>query len=207
MSEVAYIAGGKRELTKVANRQSILDAARDVFSEMGYETATVRDIVRRTGLASGTFYNYFKSKEEVFEALSEDGTRRFRPILQAQRIQADDFQSYLRGAITAFYDFMAVEHQTNPSVTFDAVGPMRETPEMLAVFAEVRSAMAEVMAHEHLPMVDLDFLAAATIAMARDIGHQMLRRSPIDTKGAAEFAVQLILGGIPALPRLEPSPE
>jgi len=52
MSEVAYLPSGKREQTKVANRQAILDAAREVFGELGYETATVRDIIRRTGLAS-----------------------------------------------------------------------------------------------------------------------------------------------------------
>ncbi len=78
---------GKRERTKVANRQAILDAARAVFGELGYEAATVRDIIRRTGLASGTFYNYYKSKEEVFDALADDGARRFRPILRAESEQ------------------------------------------------------------------------------------------------------------------------
>ena len=70
MSNIAYFPTapvvddrpGKRERTKVANRQAILDAAREVFGELGYDAATVRDIIRRTGLASGTFYNYYKSK-------------------------------------------------------------------------------------------------------------------------------------------------
>ena len=54
MSEVAYLHPGKREQTKLANRQAILDAARAVFRELGYEVATVRDIIRRTGLSVGT---------------------------------------------------------------------------------------------------------------------------------------------------------
>ena len=37
MSEVAYLSPGKREQTKLANRQAILDAARAVFRELGYE--------------------------------------------------------------------------------------------------------------------------------------------------------------------------
>lgn len=57
---------GKREETKASNRQAIIDAARRVFAELGYGATTVRDIIRETELASGTFYNYFKSKEEVF---------------------------------------------------------------------------------------------------------------------------------------------
>ena len=83
MADDAFLPAGKRELTKVQNRLAILDAAREVFGELGYETATVRDIIRRTGLAAGTFYNYFRSKEEVFAALSDDGARRFAPILKA----------------------------------------------------------------------------------------------------------------------------
>ena len=55
----------RRDLTKAQNRDTILAAARSVFAEMGFAAASVRDIIRATPLASGTFYNYFKSKEEV----------------------------------------------------------------------------------------------------------------------------------------------
>ena len=47
-------------------------------------------------------------------------------------------------------------------------------------------------------------LAGAAIALARDIGEQMLRRRPIDIDGATDFAVKMILGGVPALPTLKP---
>ena len=50
--------GGKRAQNQLQNRQAILTAAREVFAEVGYEAASVRDIIGRTGLASGTFYNY-----------------------------------------------------------------------------------------------------------------------------------------------------
>ena len=62
---------GRRAEGKAANRRIILDAAKRVFAEMGYSTARVRDIIRATPLASGTFYNYFRSKEEVFQALCD----------------------------------------------------------------------------------------------------------------------------------------
>ena len=109
MSEVLDIQTGKRELTKAANRQTILDAARVVFAELGFEAATVRDIIRRTNLSVGAFYNYYRSKEEVFDALADDGARRFRPILHAQAAKATDFESYLRAAVRAYFDFLAEE--------------------------------------------------------------------------------------------------
>jgi AcrR family transcriptional regulator len=207
MSHVVLLSPGKRELTKVANRRSILDAAREVFAELGYESATVRDIIRRTGLASGTFYNYFKSREEVFEALADDGAARFRPILRACWESANTFEGYLRAAIQAYYDFMADEHET-----WQANRPAGEkhphmrvqTPEMERVFEEVRDAFIQAMEHEAAPRVDADYLAAACIAVARDVGDKMLERRPIDTAAATDFAVKLILGGLPALPRTAP---
>ncbi len=111
MAQLAYLNPGKREQTKQANRVAILDAAREVFSEMGFEAATVRDIIRRTGLSVGAFYNYFRSKEEAFDALSDDGAMRFRPILEAQSAKATDFESYLRAAVRAYFDFIAAEQQ------------------------------------------------------------------------------------------------
>ena len=65
MSEAPAIdapVAGKREATKAANRAAILAAARVVFADIGFGAASVRDIIRRTDLATGTFYNYFPDK-------------------------------------------------------------------------------------------------------------------------------------------------
>src|SRR3954467_8601705 len=97
-SQIAYLHPGKREQTKVANRQAILDAAREVFGELGYDQATVRDIIRRTGLAAGTFYNYYRSKEEVFTALADDGARRFAPILKQLRGKGGTLEAFVSEA-------------------------------------------------------------------------------------------------------------
>ena len=47
-------------------RASLLDAARQVFSQKGYHPATVDDITRVAGVAKGTFYLYFSEKRAVF---------------------------------------------------------------------------------------------------------------------------------------------
>ena len=204
MSQVAYLSPGKREQTKVANRQAILDAAREVFGELGYEAATVRDIIRRTGLAAGTFYNYYRSKEEVFAALADDGARRFNPILKSLRGQGHSFETFVQLAIGAYFNFLADEHRNwvarrpagEPHLHFRG-----ETPEMAAVFAEVRDALAEAVAQRSGPLADPDFMAAACIAIARDVGDRMLERRPIDTAGAAQFVVSMILTGLKGLPK------
>jgi len=201
-STIAYLPVGKREQTKVQNRQAILDAAREVFGEIGYETATVRDIIRRAGLAAGTFYNYYRSKEEVFAALADDGARRFAPILKGLRGHGHAFETFVQMAIAAYFNFLADEHN-NWAARRPAGEPhlhvQGETPEMAAVFAEVRDALQEAVANREGPAADPDFMAAACIAIAREIGDKMLERRPIDTQGATAFAVAMILNGLKGL--------
>lgn len=59
-------AGGK---TAEARRQAILSAALDVFSRHGFATARLDDVAAKAGIAKGTLYLYFKSKEALFEEL------------------------------------------------------------------------------------------------------------------------------------------
>lgn len=206
MSQVAYLSPGKREQTKLANREAILEAARAAFSELGFEATTVRDIIRRTTLSVGAFYNYYRSKEEVWDALSDDGARRFRPILHAQSAKATDFESYLRSAVRAYYDFLAAEVAAREMVRASSEPTLhtRNTPEMLAVYEEVRTVFADVVERGLAPKVDLDYLAASCIAVARELGEKMFERDPVDVEGATEFVVRLILGGLGALPSVEP---
>ena len=205
MSEaVAYLVPGKREQTKLANRQAILDAAREVFRELGFETATVRDIIRRTGLSVGAFYNNYRSKEEVFAALADDGARRFRPILHEQYLQATDFESYLRGAIRAYFDFIVAEDAAWGArrLAQEPEPITRNTPEILAVHEEVRTAFSEVMERGLAPKVDVDYLATACIAIVREVGDKMMMRTSPDVDAATAFCVSLILGGLPSVPRV-----
>ena len=102
---------GKRANTKAANRRAILTAARRVFALIGYEVTTVRDIIRETNLASGTFYNYFKSKEEVFQAIAEDSTYRFRAHLSEVRARTNSLEDYIEHAFRAYFSFIARENE------------------------------------------------------------------------------------------------
>jgi AcrR family transcriptional regulator len=205
MTAVVEISTGRREQTKLANRLAIMEAAREVFAELGFEAATVRDIIRRTNLSVGAFYNYYRSKDEVFAALADDGARRFRPILHALAAQATDFESYLRAAVRAYFDFLKAEQEvwrlSQPAG--ESIGHVRNTPEIIAVFEEVRSVFADAMERGLAPKIDLDYLAASCIAVAREIGDRMMERRPVEVEPAVDFVVRLILGGVRALPRFE----
>jgi AcrR family transcriptional regulator len=203
MSETAEVEPiGKRERTKVANRHAILAAARRVFAQMGYDAASVRDIIRGTELASGTFYNYFRSKEEVFEAIADDSAARFKPLLRAARERAKSFEDYLRAAFAAYFSFIAEENKLEGRPIDERRPHVRsDTPEMMAVYDEVRIGLEDAIARGMAPRIDADFLACACIGIAQEVGTAMLRRNPPDIDAAAHFAVGLILKGLDGAPR------
>ena len=196
-------ARGKREETKASNRQAIIDAARNVFADLGYGATTVRDIIRATELASGTFYNYFKSKEEVFQALQDETALRVRPRLRAERIRARNFEEFIIGTFRSYFDFVK-----NDQTTFIAVRRHREiprvridTPEVIAGFDELRADIAIAIDNGVLPAADPDLLMASMVGVAFEVAHQMLVRDDISADDAAKFATALFLGGVQALPK------
>ncbi len=194
---------GKREETKANNRQAIIDAARLVFAELGYGATTVRDIIRATELASGTFYNYFKSKEEVYQALRDETALRVRPRLRAERIRARNFEEFISGSFRTFFDFVK-----NDQATFATMRRNQElqhvridTPEVVAGFDELRADLEVAMANGMMPAIDSDLLMAAMVGVAFEVANHMLVRSDVSVDDAARFATALFLGGLPALPK------
>jgi len=198
MSDAATIEPiGKRERTKAANRLAILAAARRVFAQLGYEAATVRDIIRGTDLASGTFYNYFRSKEEVFEALADDGAARFKPILRQARERATSFEDYLRSSFGAYFRFIVEENRIEGRPLDERQPHVRtDTPEMIAIYEEVRQGLEAAIARGVAPKIDSDYLAFSCIGIAQEVGRAMMRRQPVDADAATEFAVTLVLRGL-----------
>ena len=55
-----------------AKRQQILEGAKRVFLKMGFDAASMGAIAKEAGVSKGTLYVYFKSKEELFEAIVEE---------------------------------------------------------------------------------------------------------------------------------------
>ncbi len=60
----------KRVFKKHEERKDeIMEAAKELFANKGYEKTSVNDVLKRVGIAKGTFYHYFRSKEELLESM------------------------------------------------------------------------------------------------------------------------------------------
>src|SRR3954449_11817865 len=191
-------APGRREATKQANRAAILEAARDVFAELGYGTATVRDIVRRTDLATGTFYNYFPDKEAIFRALVEESARQVREVVRAARREARDVESFVREGYRAYFSYVASD-RTLFEVMRRNAGTIRalfDTPALGAGTEELEDDLRAAITAGVVPAHDARYMAAAMVGGGFEIAVRMLESDPPDVEGAVEFASMLFLGGL-----------
>ncbi len=92
-------ARGERTLRK------ILDAARDEFGERGFNDSSIVAITQRAGVALGTFYTYFDSKEAVFNALVRDMSAQVRDRVAPAFKDATDAIDGERRALQSFLEF------------------------------------------------------------------------------------------------------
>jgi AcrR family transcriptional regulator len=97
-------ARGERTLRK------ILDAAREEFGKHGFSDSSIVGITQRAGVALGTFYTYFDSKEALFQALVRDMSAQVRDNVGPAFAGARDGLDGERRALTAFLRFVR-EHR------------------------------------------------------------------------------------------------
>jgi len=63
---------------KAIRRESIIQAAIEVFSKKGFHASGISEIARRAGVADGTIYQYFKNKEDLIFSIPVEKTKEFR---------------------------------------------------------------------------------------------------------------------------------
>ena len=191
---------GKREQNKQANRTAILEAAQRVFVQHGYDAVTIRDVVRQTELATGTFYNYFRTKEELLRALIEDHVQALTAELRRVRAAARSLDEFVMGAYLAAFTAVAED-----PVLYNLM--MRNEPAVRSLYAEsvmglstkaLREDIEDAIRRGIMPPLDAGYLSAAFFGAGYEMGRILAESPKKDPAAAAAFATRLFLGGVHA---------
>ena len=99
--------GGRTPRTERGRRtqRALLDAAAAEFGEKGFHDSSIVSITARAGVALGTFYTYFESKDALFRALVRDMSERVRVMVAPHLAGAHDAIARERDALAAFLGF------------------------------------------------------------------------------------------------------
>ena len=105
MVQVSSIGKNPKTSRGRKTRRRILDAAEAEFGEKGFHDGSISGITQRAGVALGTFYTYFDSKEEIFQALVSYMSRRIREWIGERVADATDRLTAERLGIEAYIEF------------------------------------------------------------------------------------------------------
>ncbi|MDR2252389.1 MAG: TetR/AcrR family transcriptional regulator [Bifidobacteriaceae bacterium] len=152
---------------------AILDAAADLFTRRGYDQTTVDDILAVVGMGKGTFYHYFKSKEDVLEGVVDRlvalVVQRVEAIAEApgldghtrlvQMIAAVNVEQTPDGGIVGVLHEGAIArlHQASITRTIRLVAPV--------LAKAVEQGVAEGVYSTPRPLETVEFLLAGDSAM------------------------------------------
>ncbi|MFC5337060.1 TetR/AcrR family transcriptional regulator [Leucobacter denitrificans] len=193
IDEVFVSPATGRPLTKrgEATRRRILEAAEDVFADLGYHEASIVKVTERAGVALGTFYLYFDSKQAIFEALVIDLNARVRQSMTESMAGATTRLEAERGGFEGFFRFTA-EHPALYRVVREAefVSPatMRLHYERIVdgYAAGLRAAQSE---GDIDPRLDPEVAAWALMGMGELIGMRFLLWEQ-DSEGAKPTRIE-----------------
>jgi AcrR family transcriptional regulator len=197
----------RKEREKLAKRQAILKAARQVFAAKGLHAATLDEIADKAEFAKGTLYCYFKSKEDLFQSMLADEIARFeeelRRVLEERKPVPERIEDIVRTMLHLFQenvDLMRLLTQERPGMPGYQCGIQAED-RLQPAFQRLSDMMASLVREgiRTAGFRKLDPVRAAVAVFNLVHGsalYSFQRRRPIDSPEEVSFLTGMILGGM-----------
>ncbi|MBW8302470.1 MAG: TetR/AcrR family transcriptional regulator [Brevundimonas sp.] len=163
----------RRQAAKVRTRQKVLDAARQLFAERGYEPATIRDIAKGAGMSTGAVFANFQDKAELFEAVLATDMVKLAETMKTAAAAEGSTRTRLLSALEAGYH-----------------GSLEQLPLVQAVIA--RSWFQPVAAEMRARDAIKPLLAVVTDTLQAGVGEGELRQDA-DVRLLAELIYDAFL--------------
>jgi AcrR family transcriptional regulator len=163
----------RRRLSAAERRASILAAAREVFSEAGYQRGTMSEVARRVGVSEPVIFQNYGSKAAVFVAVLEEATGRITAAIQERAAASGSVGAWLT-------EFLAPEHVTRAHA--------RDTHAVL--FADAMSVTSEPRVREAIRRTHRALARTIADLLERGQAEGSVRRD-LDPQAAAWWLLSL----------------
>lgn len=116
----------------------ILDAALELFREAGFDSATMRDIATKAGVATGAAYYYYASKDAIVMAFYERAWREMQPSIEAAAAEARGLEAKLRAIIRVKLEYFSANRAVLRALLRTGADPKHPLSPFSAETAEIR---------------------------------------------------------------------
>jgi AcrR family transcriptional regulator len=193
----------KEDVVEEFRKQSICDAAMRAVARKGMNNVTVQDIADEAGVAKGTIYIYFQSREEILARTMDGATetlvaklaeackscRTFREVLE-QRVRTQ-LQHFDENA-DLFRLYLAMSEPWGER-------RLKKHPTHLAYLAQLERLVSDAAARGEIREANVQRLAIAIAAVVREIVlNRIIERDPPPIDADVQFAVDFIMRGLGA---------
>jgi AcrR family transcriptional regulator len=191
-------------MTRLATRDKILQAAREVFAEKGYHRALVDDIVRASQTSKGAVYHHFPNKEALFLALVDEFAGRLAEAVASGIGRAHGALGKVEAAVTAGLETFARHRDLARILLLESVslGPAYQSKrqEVHGRFAAlIQAHLDEAAAEGSIPPVDTRVATLAWLGALNEVVVQWLHSGRPDLRTEAVPAlVPMLLRSIGA---------
>jgi AcrR family transcriptional regulator len=177
-------------LTRLATRDKILQAAREVFAEKGYHRALVDDIVRASQTSKGAVYHHFPNKEALFLALVDEFAGRLAESVASAIGRAHGALGKVEAAVTAGLETFARHRDLARILLLESVslGPAYQSKrqEVHGRFAAlIQVHLDEAAAEGSIPPVDTRVATLAWLGALNEVVVQWLHSGRPDLRTEA----------------------
>jgi AcrR family transcriptional regulator len=155
----------------IRTREALLAAAERVFGELGYHDASITKVTEAAGVAQGTFYKYFASKQEIFDELVRDLNLRVRRAMSEGARKGRTRAERERLGFEGFFRF-TTEHPTLYRVIRQAefVSPEVLQEHYSRIAAGYVTGLEDAMADGEIASADPQVLAWALMGIGEIVG-------------------------------------
>ncbi|WP_369061216.1 TetR family transcriptional regulator [Caulobacter sp. 73W] len=192
-SEAHPVKVNRRTIAKQRTREKVLEAARTLFIQRGYEGATIRDIAQAAGMSTGAVFANFADKSELFDAIIKGDLELLHEQMSAAAANAKGVEQVLLGMFGAGYSLYLkqlpmVQAVISASWTRDANNENEHRVALKPLLALVEAALKRGVADgEIAKTVDLGLL----LDTVWDLYLVNYRRAVFDELGVEQLTARL----------------
>jgi TetR/AcrR family fatty acid metabolism transcriptional regulator len=189
-----------KKVDRTARREEILTAALRVFARNGYAASRIEEVAKEAGIAKGSVYLYFDSREELLTAAFEGLGAQSAHLLDKALTGPGDAVERLAGLVRGIMHYLSRERDLS-RVVLDlwSAGSGSDSPiDMAAMYAEYRTVIARLLEQAWdegatLPPVDPSAHAAVIIGALDGCLLQSLLDPGVNPAELAEPVVRLLV--------------
>ena len=193
-------------MAKPDKKELILNAAREIFAEKGYHTATSEEIAKRAGVGKDTIYQYFESKQAIFAEMHQRYLKEYSDSVVALIDENGSFEENMRRVVSFHVDNMQQLSRYGMQMMTEIHPPTISTEEGQMLAESFRKMMnieqyhiiTDAQKRGEVIDIDADLVISCMVGMFIGVSHMIGPAQLNDEQKTAlkEQLLQMVLNGL-----------